>query len=373
MFRFTGVSRQRAGAVSHPPSLASLSAACSPPRLVKAQTPRICRASSSDNSSPSQSSLLCSPAAVSPGLLSSLAPPVLPLPRGSASPLVPVSSLNTVPSPSPASSLSPVAALSPVSSVAFASSAFSSLAAKPTKDGDQPGAPASAGSPSAEVSTKADPVPAEPRVEETLEETGDPTQQLEFWVTRLRADKDSGALYMLRDILKKPEKVGRPATSASASPSLGERSDKAPSQDASHASCLPLETEDILDQLQDLLRAHGEMTAEVGELLSYRHQTRREGRQELLALGFTGFSTAFAAAIHPFFFLGTLIGMRSLLKARAPELDREAGARRLQEIRDSLQTQEKQIFKLSEMLLELEGVKRPTHGAHTGERNGNRV
>ncbi|KFH02616.1 putative transmembrane protein, partial [Toxoplasma gondii MAS] len=38
-------------------------------------------------------------------------------------------------------------------------------------------------------------------------------------------------------------------------------------------------------------------------LLSYRHQTRREGRKELLALGFTGFSTAFAAAIHPFFFL----------------------------------------------------------------------
>ncbi|KFH02601.1 hypothetical protein TGMAS_250900C, partial [Toxoplasma gondii MAS] len=54
---------------------------------------------------------------------------------------------------------------------------------------------------------------------------------------------------------------------------------------------------------------------------------------------------------------GTLIGLRSILKARAPELDREAGARRLQEIKDSLRTQEKQLFRLSETLLELEDAK----------------
>ncbi|KFG99834.1 putative transmembrane protein [Toxoplasma gondii VAND] len=230
-------------------------------------------------------------------------------------------------------------------------SAYSALAAKSREEREAPTGPVSptraaavaqAGAGSAESNG------------ETVEETESRAHQLQFWVSRLREEKDTGAIYMLREILRKPKK----ATSSAPSPRLDKRLERTGTQEEKPVSAArPPETEDILDQMEDLLRSHGEMTAEVGELLSYRHQTRREGRKELLALGFTGFSTAFAAAIHPFFFLGTLIGLRSILKARAPELDREAGARRLQEIKDSLRTQEKQLFRLSETLLELEDAK----------------
>ncbi|PFH31484.1 hypothetical protein BESB_029190 [Besnoitia besnoiti] len=240
-----------------------------------------------------------------------------------------------------------------VSSRARRYSAAPSALFSPCRSSSSSAAPPQPGAPP--PSAKRDFGTPEPKPQEPPAETSDREAKLTFWIERLREDRDKGAVYMLKDILERPEPA-RGAAVAASSPL------KKPQPEAGSAEA-PLSSEgkqreekEILAQLEDLVSSHAQMTAQVGELVSYRHQTRREGRKELMALGFTGFATAFAAAIHPFFFIGTLIGMRSLLKARAPERDREAGARRLQEIQDSMRTQERQIFALSERLLELEGI-----------------
>ncbi|KFH02623.1 hypothetical protein TGMAS_250900A, partial [Toxoplasma gondii MAS] len=138
-------------------------------------------------------------------------------------------------------------------------SAYSALAAKSREEREAPtgrvspsraAAVAQAGAGSAESNG------------ETVEETESRAHQLQFWVSRLREEKDTGAIYMLREILRKPKK----ATSSAPSPRLDKRLERTGTQEEKPVSAArPPETEDILDQMEDLLRSHGEMTAEVGE------------------------------------------------------------------------------------------------------------